>query len=173
MSGLPVPAGDARAAPQADPTALIAAARAASLTVATAESLTGGALCARLVDVPGASSVVVGGAVCYSYGAKSRVLGVDPELLERDGAVNAATAEQMAQGALELYRADIALATTGVAGPGPDERGAAAGTVWLAIARRGGTMRTAALQLEGDRTEVRAGAVQQALELLGEELAGA
>lgn len=156
--------------------------------IATAESLTAGALVARLVDAPGASGCIAGGAACYSYAAKTRVLGVDPGVLERDGAVTAEVAAAMARGALDVYGADVALATTGVAGPGPDERGVAAGTVHVAIAMTGATARrlrpeeaaqsegttvlTRSLRLVGDRSEVRMGTVRAALALLDEALPG-
>lgn len=115
-------------------TEVVEAAAAAGLMLATAESLTAGAVVAALVDVPGASRCIAGGAACYSYGAKTSVLGVDADLLARRGAVNAETAAAMARGALAAYGADLAVSTTGVAGPGPDERGVPAGTVHLAVA---------------------------------------
>ena len=154
----------------AGPDLVIARASAAGLMIATAESLTGGALVSRLVDVPGASRCLAGGAACYSYTAKSRVLGVDAAMLERDGAVNETTARQMAEGALDAYAADVAVSTTGVAGPGPDGRGVPAGTVHIAVARRGGGTRALVLQLDGDRTEVRAQAVAAALDALARAL---
>lgn len=144
----------------------------AGLSVATAESLTGGALVSALVDVPGASTCIAGGAVCYSLDAKARLLGVDAGLLARTGAVTEEVAQAMARGARTLYAAEIAVATTGVAGPGPDERGVAAGTVHLALAladpsaAEGERVITRTLALEGDRSEVRHGAVQAALSLL-------
>ena len=92
-----------------DPAAVITAARERGLTISTAESLTAGALVARLVDVPGSSAVIAGGAACYSYAAKSRVLGVDDTLLEREGAVTAVVARQMAAGARTLYETDVAI----------------------------------------------------------------
>lgn len=159
-------------APQAGagPDLVVARASAAGLMIATAESLTGGALVARLVDVPGASRCVAGGATCYSYDAKSRILGVDPDLLDREGAVNEATARQMAEGALTAYDADLAVSTTGVAGPGPDARGIPAGTVHIAVARRGGEVEARELHLEGDRLQVRTQAVAAALDALARAL---
>ena len=153
-----------------DLTALVAAAIAQDLRLATAESLTAGALVARLVDVPGASATVVGGAACYSLDAKTRVLGVGAELLAREGAVTAEVARQMARGALELYAADLAVSTTGVAGPGPDERGVPAGTVWLGLARRGAEPLAREVHLSGDRAAVRAASVEAALQLLSEHV---
>ena len=138
--------------------------------LATAESLTAGAVVARLVDVPGASEVVAGGAACYSLAAKTRVLGVDAELLERRGAVTAEVAAAMADGARDLYDADLAVSTTGTAGPGPDARGVPAGTVWLGLARRGARTTTHRLQLEGERSQVRAQVVDAALAELARAL---
>ncbi|GAB2549390.1 CinA family protein [Brachybacterium huguangmaarense] len=157
---------------------VVSRATALGLSVCTAESLTGGLLVARLVDVPGASACVAGGAVCYSYDAKAALLGVDRAMLEADGAVTPATARAMARGALEAYGADLAIATTGVAGPGPDERGVPAGTVVLACARRradGAVLDVAVreLRLDGDRAAVRAGSVEAALALLEEALGSA
>lgn len=146
-----------------DPRVVIDAARAAGLMLATAESLTAGAVVARLVDVPGASGAVAGGAACYSYTAKQRVLGVDQDLLERTGAVTEEVAAAMADGALALYDADLAVSTTGVAGPGPDARGVPAGTVVLGLARRGLPTRTRVLHLEGDRVALRAATVDAAI----------
>lgn len=154
------------------PDAVIARAAEHGLMIATAESLTAGAVVARLVDVPGASAVIAGGAACYSYAAKTRVLGVDAALLEGRGAVNAEVAGAMAEGALALYDADLAIATTGVAGPGPDDRGAAEGMVWLGLARRGAATVTRELHLSGGRAMIRARTVDLAIEMLAEGLPG-
>lgn len=154
----------------ADPSTIIARATAQGLVLATAESLTGGALVSRLVDVPGASSCIVGGAVCYSSDIKASLLDVDPALLDREGAVTAEVARQMAQGALRVYGADLAVSTTGVAGPGADERGVPAGRVHIAVARRGGGTSELRLQLDGDRAAVRSATVRAALDALAEAL---
>ena len=155
-----------------DPASLIALASARGWWIATAESLTAGGLVARLVDTPGASAAIAGGAACYSYEAKTRVLGVDAALLAATGAVTAEVATAMADGALSLYGADLAISTTGVAGPGPDERGIAAGTVFLGLARRGAKTMTRELRLSGGRAQIRARTVDAALRLLHEALAG-
>ena len=171
--GVGVPAGggaDESAPARVDAADVIAAARERGWSLATAESLTACAVVARLVDVPGASAVVAGGAACYSYDAKTRVLGVDAALLERDGAVTAEVAAAMAEGAQQLYGADLAVATTGVAGPGPDARGVPEGTVHLGIARRGRPARTREVRLSGGRARIRALAVQAALDELAAEL---
>lgn len=149
-----------------DPARVIAAAAAQGLTIATAESLTAGALVARLVDVPGSSAVIAGGAACYTYTAKERVLGIDAALLESRGAVSAEVARQMAAGARALYAADLAIATTGVAGPGPDDRGVSAGTVFLAVDRSGAEPVVQQLHLPGGRAGVRAASVDAAVDLL-------
>lgn len=155
----------------ADPHEVIAAAAARGWMLATAESLTAGAVVARLADVPGASAAIAGGAACYSYEAKTRVLGVDPDLLTDTGAVTAQVAAAMAEGALALYGADLAVSTTGVAGPGPDARGVAEGTVLLGLARRDRPTLTRELRLSGGRAEVRSRSVDAALAMLAEALA--
>lgn len=152
------------------PQLVISRAAQRGLMLATAESLTAGALVARLVDVPGSSAAIAGGAACYSFAAKTRVLGIDADLLERTGAVTREVAAAMAEGARDLYAADLAVSTTGVAGPGPDARGTAEGTVWLGIARRDGETLTRELHLSGDRPTIRSRTVDAALSLLVEML---
>lgn len=148
---------------------LVAGLRARAATVACAESLTAGLLCARLVEVPGASEVVRGAVVAYASDLKSTLLGVDPTALVRDGAVAESTARAMATGVRERLGATYGVATTGVAGPGPDE-GQPAGTVHVAVA---GPRREAhrLLHLGGDRGAVRDATVSRAVELLLAELA--
>lgn len=133
-------------------------------TVACAESLTGGLVCATLVAVPGASDVVRGGIVAYAGDLKSTLLGVDERLLASAGAVAGSTAEAMARGAAERLGATYGLATTGVAGPDPSE-GKPAGTVHVAVVGPGGARRRE-LHLPGDRQAVRHGSVLAVLELL-------
>ncbi|MGP9537843.1 nicotinamide-nucleotide amidohydrolase family protein [Brachybacterium sp. AOP43-C2-M15] len=173
MSPAPT-APDAASAPAdgvaAEPARVIARARERGIVLATAESLTAGALVARLVDVPGASAVVAGGAACYSCAAKTRVLGVDAALLADTGAVTSQVAAAMAEGALALYEADLAVSTTGVAGPGPDERGIAEGTVFLGLARRSGPTSTRELRLSGGRAVIRSLTVEAAVAALAAEL---
>lgn len=142
---------------------LLDGARERELTLAAAESLTGGMLCSALVSVPGASTVVVGGVVAYATRVKEEVLGVDPALLARRGPVDGEVAAQMAGGVRRVLGADIGLATTGVAGPGPAD-GHEAGTVHVAVAT-GWATRTRALSLAGDREQVRAGAAQAVIDL--------
>lgn len=131
----------------------VAALRAGGLTVATAESLTGGLVCATLVSVPGASDVVRGGVVAYAPEVKTALLGVDPQLIAEHGTVDPEVAERMATGARERLGATYGVATTGVAGPGPAE-GKPAGTVHVAIAGPDGVESTALL-LAGDRDAIR------------------
>lgn len=108
--------------------------RAQGLTLGTAESCTGGLLAKRLTDLPGASAVFRGGVVSYTNGVKAGVLGVPQTLLDEQGAVCADVARAMAQGARRVLGCDVAVATTGVAGPDSDERGNPVGLVYVAMA---------------------------------------
>ena len=134
------------------------------LTVGTAESLTGGALAAAVVAVPGASRCFAGGIVSYSHAVKERVLGVSPELLATRGAVDPDVAEQMAGGARRALGTDWAVATTGVAGPAPHD-GHAVGTVFLGISGPAGQAHER-LALSGGREQIREETVLRALRLL-------
>ena len=138
--------------------------RSLGATVATAESLTGGLVCAALVDVPGASDVVAGGVVTYATRLKTDLLGVDAGLVAERGTVDPLVAEQMAERARVVCGATYGVATTGVAGPGPHE-GEPAGTVHVAVAGPDGTS-SRRLDLDGSRQEVRLGAVAAAVSLL-------
>jgi nicotinamide-nucleotide amidase len=132
-------------------------------SVAAAESLTGGRLTAALVDVPGASAHLRGGIVAYATDLKTSALGVEADLLAARGAVDPAVAEQMAQGVRHVLRADVGLATTGVAGPDPQD-GQPVGTVFVAVSTPETTVVTS-LTLSGTRDEIRSRAVIGALEL--------
>jgi PncC family amidohydrolase len=101
------------------------------LTLALAESCTGGLLGSLITDVPGSSDYFIGGAVAYAYSAKESLLGVRPETLAEYGAVSPQAAEQMAQGARRLFGADIAIAVTGIAGPTGAQPGKPVGLVYL------------------------------------------
>ena len=138
------------------------------LSIATAESLTGGGLVARLVDVPRASHVVRGGVCTYAVDTKASVLGVSESRLTLTGPVDEQVARQMAVGVRSLFGASIGLSTTGVAGPGPAD-GFPAGTVHIACAHPAGVEHRL-LHLEGDRAQVRAGAIDAALTLLRDVL---
>ena len=139
------------------------------LTIAVAESLTGGQLIAALIDVPGASAAVVGGVVAYDTFLKSSVLGVSPSLLAARGAVDPEVARQMATGvrtalAVEGRPADVGVATTGVAGPEAQD-GQPVGTVFLGIAI-GDRVESVALSLSGTRADIRSATVTGALAAL-------
>jgi len=151
-----------------EPATLVDALRERRATLACAESLTGGLLCATLVSVPGASDVVRGGVVAYAPDLKATLLGVDPDALRSDGAVSASTALAMACGVAHRLTATYGLATTGVAGPDSSE-GRPAGTVHIAVAGPAGSVERA-LQLSGDRESVRRETVTAVLELLREQL---
>jgi nicotinamide-nucleotide amidase len=143
---------------------LIAVLAARGQSVACAESLTGGLVCGALTEVPGASAVVRGGVVSYATDVKAGVLGVDRGLLASLGAVNAEVARQMAQGVCRVLASDWGLATTGVAGPDPQD-GAAVGTVFLAVAGPDGC-EAVELRLPGSRAAIRRATVDAVLDLL-------
>ncbi|HEY8719827.1 nicotinamide-nucleotide amidohydrolase family protein [Pengzhenrongella sp.] len=132
---------------------LLAALCARRWTVAVAESLTGGLVCASLVDIAGASKTVRGGVVAYATDLKTSLLGVDGDLLAARGAVDPDVAGAMAAGVRERLGADVGLATTGVAGPGATD-GHGPGTVHVAVATADG-VRVGSAQLPGDRHAVR------------------
>ncbi|GEP40033.1 competence damage-inducible protein A [Nocardioides psychrotolerans] len=137
-------------------------------SLATAESLTGGQLAARLTAVPGASETYVGGVVTYATELKVGLLGVARELVERHGVVSAECARAMASGVLLLTGADFAIATTGVAGPGEQE-GRPAGTVYVAVAGPG-LVQVVALELSGERADVQRRTCEEGLSALAEIL---
>jgi len=134
------------------------------LTVGTAESLTGGLVCAALTAVPGASAVVRGGVVAYASEVKASVLGVDPDLLAREGAVCAPVAAQLVDGVRRLLGCDVGLSTTGVAGPDPAD-GRPVGTVFVGAAGPWGIL-VEELALTGDREQIRTASVLAVLTLL-------
>ncbi len=152
--------------PEAD--AVLILARAAGLTVATAESLTGGALSAALVGVPGASESLRGGVVAYTVEVKNEVLGVSRAKLDGPGPVSQEVAQAMATGVRRVMGADVGLATTGVAGPDP-HGGKAPGTVWVAVDVEG-EVSARLLELDGGRADISQGAIDGALALAREAL---
>ena len=131
--------------------------------LATAESCTGGLIAAACTAVSGSSDWFDRGFVSYSNDAKVQLLGVPPALLQAHGAVSEPVARAMAQGALTHSRAHLAVAVTGVAGPGGGTVDKPVGLVWLAVALRDGSTQTWRLQWPGDRHAVREATVQEAL----------
>jgi nicotinamide-nucleotide amidase len=140
--------------------------RARGARLVTAESCTGGLLAAACTSVAGSSDWFERGFVTYSNAAKSELLGVPPALIERHGAVSAEVAAAMAEGALRAAHAELALAVTGIAGPGGAVPGKPVGTVWFGLAAAGRATRTEPLRFDGDRAAVRGQAVRHALERL-------
>jgi nicotinamide-nucleotide amidase len=141
-----------------------------SLTLATAESCTGGLVGARLTAVAGASDVYAGGVVAYANAVKAAQLAVPEELLERHGAVSAEVAEAMAQGVRAALGADVSVAVTGVAGPAGGTPEKPVGLVFLHAASADGDL-AQRLELPGDREAIRARATVTALHLLRRLLA--
>lgn len=162
--------GGAASAPASDSNEDIARrvierASSANKTIACAESLTGGLIAGTLTAIPGSSQVVRGGIVSYVNDVKRKELGVDETLLEREGAVCEEVARQMAAGARQGIGTDIAVAVTGIAGPGGEEPGKPVGTVWAACATKSGCEATC-FHFEGDRQEVRHATVREALRMI-------
>jgi len=145
-------------------------ARHRGLTVATAESCTGGLVAAALTDVAGSSDVFLGGVVSYANAVKTGLLGVDRGLLDSFGAVSEPVARAMADGARQALGADLAVAVSGVAGPGGGTPGKPVGTVWFAVADADGD-HTDMAHYPGDRAAVRTRATSHALDLLRLRLA--
>lgn len=141
-------------------------------TIATAESCTGGALAAAFTANAGASEYFSGGVVAYSAALKVALLGVSPELIAEEGVVSAACALAMARGARQACGAELALATTGIAGPGGAEPGKPVGLVHYALAWPGGELHRQAI-FPGDRAAVIATATASALLLALDHLRGA
>ena len=140
-------------------------ARAMGRRIGTAESCTGGLVGGRLTEIPGSSDVFVGGVVCYANEVKISMLGVDPALIASEGAVSEAVARAMAVGAIRALQVDLAVAVTGLAGPGGGTPAKPVGTVWLAVAE-GDDVHAQLIRVPGDRRNVRARSAQAALHLL-------
>jgi nicotinamide-nucleotide amidase len=140
--------------------------------IATAESCTGGLLTARLTDRPGSSAYLAGGAVAYANEAKTELLGVDAALIEAHGAVSEPVAEAMAAGALQRFRADTAVAITGIAGPDGGTEDKPVGTVCFTVALADGECSTRTLQLPGNRADIRERSTTVAMHLLHRALSG-
>lgn len=146
--------------------------RARGLSIATAESCTGGGVAAAIVAIAGASDYFPGGIVAYSAALKAATLGVPVAIIENEGVVSEACALAMARGARRVCGSDLALATTGIAGPGGEEPGKPVGLVYIALAwGEGATCRRSVFS--GDRAAVIAAATSAALDLAREWLDGA
>jgi competence/damage-inducible protein CinA-like protein len=135
-------------------------------TIATAESCTGGLLCARLTEQAGSSEVVCGGLVVYSNEAKARLAGVDPALIERAGAVSQEVAVALADGARSALEADVGVGITGIAGPGGGTPDKPVGLVWLSVSHGDGRRLTRSVKLPGSRADVRDRSTTVALHLV-------
>jgi nicotinamide-nucleotide amidase len=146
---------------------VLARARASGLRIATAESCTGGLIAALLTEIPGSSDVLERGFVTYSNSAKTEMLGVPEDLLVRDGAVSETVARRMAEGAVQYSPAQVAVAVTGIAGPGGGTPQKPVGLVHIAAARDGlGTLHERHLFGDRGRTAIRMASVEAALRLL-------
>lgn len=146
---------------------------AAGRTLSTAESCTGGLVAALLTAVPGSSAVVERGYVTYSNAAKAETIGVDPALIERHGAVSEPVGRAMAEGARRASRADLAVAITGIAGPGGGSAAKPVGLVHLAVSGPAGTRHLERRYGDLGRAGIRRAAVTDALGLLEAALAEA
>jgi len=140
-----------------------AALSASGRTLAVAESCTGGLLGGAITSIPGSSRYFSGGVVTYGNSAKVSILGVPPDLIAARGAVSREVALSMAEGVLSLFRADLAIAVTGVAGPGGGSRGKPAGTVWVAVVASGGVRFAHRFRFPGGREAVRRETVKASL----------
>ncbi len=140
--------------------------RSRGCTLALAESCTGGMVGAMLTSVPGSSEFLLLDAVVYSNAAKSHILGVQEEVLRGHGAVSLETAEAMADGALRVSGADMAVSVTGIAGPGGGTDSKPVGTVWFGVARRGRPTVSQHRRFAGDRERIRTLASYHALRLI-------
>ncbi len=142
--------------------------RGAGLHIVTAESCTGGLIAGCLTEVAGSSDVVDRGFVTYSNEAKTELVGVPPELIATDGAVSETVARAMAEGALMRARAELAIAVTGVAGPGGGTATKPVGLVHFAVARKSGETHHESRLFAGNRSSIREATVDLALDLLGQ-----
>ena len=151
---------------------LVAALAGRSLTIATAESCTGGAVSQAITSVAGCSAVMRGAVVAYHNDVKSAVLGVSPATLETVGAVSEEVVRQMVSGVARLMKTDCAIATSGIAGPGGGTPEKPVGTVWVAV-KAGETVRGKKLQLhDAGRSQNVANATYEALHFMYETLLG-
>ncbi len=135
------------------------------VTLAAAESCTGGLISKRLTDLPGASEVFLGGAVTYAPASKTAILGVSADLLEHDGVVSPSVSQAMAQGVRAKFGSDLGIGVTGIAGPASDEAGTPVGTVFVSLATHRAVY-TRKLHLGHDRERVRVAAANHALDMV-------
>lgn len=135
-----------------------------NMSIASAESCTGGLICSMLTDVPGSSSYVAGGVISYSNKIKHDVLGVPQDILDTSGAVSEETALAMSNGVRKLMKTDIGVSSTGVAGPSPSE-GKSVGLIYLSVstANRNVVRR---YMFSGSRTDIKHQAAQMAIRLV-------
>lgn len=133
--------------------------------ITTAESCTGGLLAGRLLDVAGASTVFNEGYITYANEAKERLVGVSHDTLSQYGAVSHQTAAEMALGACNVSGAEVALSTTGIAGPGGGSKEKPVGLIYIGCAVKG-DVKVKECRFDGDRTANRKGAVEEALQFL-------
>lgn len=138
-------------------------------TITTAESCTGGLLAGRILNVAGASEVYMEGHITYANAAKEKILGVKHETLEAYGAVSRETAEEMAVGAAKVANADVALSTTGIAGPGGGTAEKPVGLIYIGCFVKG-KVQIRELRLHGTREENRQETVTETLKLLNDIL---
>jgi nicotinamide-nucleotide amidase len=149
---------------------VLATCRTRGLTIATAESCTGGLLGARLTAIPGSSDVYVGGVIAYDNSVKTKLVGVRDVSLSEHGAVSEQVAREMAEGCARALGTQIGIGITGIAGPGGGTAEKPVGTVWIAVAGAGET-RTLGRVYVGDREEIRLRATQASLDQLRRALA--
>jgi len=140
------------------------------LSLSVAESCTGGLLSKLITDAPGSSDYFQGGVISYSNEVKIRLLGVSPETLKKFGAVSSNTAREMADGVRKALSTDIALAVTGIAGPGGGTPHKPVGLVFIALSRAGADCKAREFHFKGPRQEIRRQAAQEALALLMETM---
>ena len=153
--------------------ALAAALKSRAWMLASAESCTGGLIAAACTSLAGSSDWFDRGVVSYSYESKTELLGVPAELIVQHGAVSAEVALAMAEGMLARSKAQLAIAVTGIAGPGGGTPAKPVGTVWVAIAQRGRPAVATLLNLHGDRAAIRQQTVAWSLHALVQALAPA
>lgn len=138
------------------------------LSLSLAESCTGGMIAGTITDIPGASDIFYGSAVTYINDAKENILGVTHETLEKHGAVSEECAREMAEGSRRIYRADVAMSVTGIAGPGGGSELKPVGTVWFGFNSANGTQAFRCC-FDGSRSDVRRQTIERVLTYLLEK----